>query len=67
MAIVDLVVDLRHAAQEVQLAATQLNGIAADQAAADNRLTAIVDAFEHACDAALGQLVTETTQTLAGT
>jgi ABC-type uncharacterized transport system auxiliary subunit len=39
----------------------------ADQAAADNRLTAIVDAFEHACDAALGQLVTETTQTLAGT
>jgi cholesterol transport system auxiliary component len=38
----------------------------ADQAASDNRLTAIVDAFEHACDAALGQLVADTTRTLAG-
>jgi cholesterol transport system auxiliary component len=37
-----------------------------DQAASDNRLTAIVDAFEHACDAALGQLVADTTRTLAG-
>jgi cholesterol transport system auxiliary component len=39
----------------------------ADRVAADNRLTAIVDAFEHACDAAFGQLVTDTTRTLAGT
>jgi len=30
-------------------------------------LTAIVDAFERACDAALGQLVTDTTRTLRGT
>jgi cholesterol transport system auxiliary component len=39
----------------------------ADQAAADNRLAAIVDAFEQACNAALGQLVVDTTRALAGT
>ena len=38
----------------------------ADQAAADNRLTAIVDAFERACDAVLEQLVADTTRTLGG-
>jgi ABC-type uncharacterized transport system auxiliary subunit len=38
----------------------------AEQAAADNRLTAIVDAFERACDAALEQLVADTTRTLTG-
>jgi ABC-type uncharacterized transport system auxiliary subunit len=38
----------------------------ADQAASDNRLTAIVDAFERACNAALEQLVLDTSRTLAG-
>ena len=38
----------------------------ADQAASDNRLSAIVDAFERACNAALEQLVVDTSRTLAG-
>jgi ABC-type uncharacterized transport system auxiliary subunit len=38
----------------------------ADQGAADNRLSAIVDAFERACNAALEQLVVDTSRTLAG-
>lgn len=39
----------------------------ADQAASDNRLSAVVDAFERACNAALEQLVVDTSRTLAGT
>jgi hypothetical protein len=39
----------------------------AEFAASDNRLTASVDAFERAGNAALEQLVVDTSRTLAGT